>query len=412
MAPRLTVLTLIFSLIASTALNAAKSAHAPESELIHFKQLASSGKVQEAYDGVSLLVPKYPDDLQVKLLYAALVGDIGNLEHSAALFDELVKSYPDLPDPVTGLAMAQARQGRLLDAYKTLLSGVKTFPDNGLLHENLAEVYTIFATMEYQKVLAMGQGSERVKAKLKHLGMALSDRQQPDDVEWPAVAEVDVKRPAVVRADVKQPAVARAKVERPVVARAEVKQPAVARAEIKQPAVARAEIKRPVVAEADFRAAPTAVGDSGTCRAVGPFRGDAELKRASAWLSVQNISASKVMYRLREVTHLVYLPPEDSYVAAKALREKLTQQGIKDTAIITSGSLKYAVSLGVYRQVESAQRRVKQLARNNYKAESAKRNLARTRAWLRFGKAAVISNAELLAGVPGHNLQVRKTTCS
>jgi hypothetical protein len=152
--------------------------------------------------------------------------------------------------------------------------------------------------MEYQKVLAMGQGSERVKAKLKHLGMALSDRQQPDDVEWPAVAEVDVKRPAVVRADVKQPAVARAKVERPVVARAEVK----------QPAVARAEIKRPVVAEADFRAAPTAVGDSGTCRAVGPFRGDAELKRASAWLSVQNISASKVMYRLREVSRGLKTP--------------------------------------------------------------------------------------------------------
>jgi len=362
MVPRLTVLTLIFSLIASTALNAAKSAHAPESELMHFKQLAASGQVQKAYDGVSLLVPKYPDDVQVKLLYAALVGDIGNLEHSAALFDELVKSYPTLPDPVTGLAMAQARQGKLLDAYKTLLSGVRAIPDNGLLHENLAEIYTIFATMEYQKVLAMGQGSERVKAKLKYLGMALSERQKYADVERPAVARADVERPAA--------------------------------------------------AEADFRAAPVAVGDSGTCRAVGPFRGDAELKRASAWLSVQNISASKVMYKLREVTHLVYLPPEDSYVAAAALREKLTQQGIKDTAIITSGSLKYAVSLGVYRQVESVQRRVAQLARNNYKAESARRNQPHTRAWLRLGKTAVISNAELLAGVPGHDLQVRKTTCN
>ena len=392
MVPRLTVLTLIFSLIASTALNAAKSAHAPESELMHFKQLASSGQVQEAYDGVSLLVPKYPDDLQVKLLYAALVGDIGNLEHSAALFDELVKSYPTLPDPVTGLAMAQARQGQLLEAYKTLLSGVKTFPDNGLLHENLAEVYTIFATMEYQKVLAMGQGSERVKAKLKHLGMALSERQKSTDVE----------RPAVVRADV----------ERPAVAELDVKRPAVARADVKRPAVARDDVERPAAAEADFRTAPVAVGDSGTCRAVGPFRGDAELKRASAWFSVQNISASKVMYRLREVTHLVYLPPEDSYVAATALREELTQQGIKDTAIITSGSLKYAVSLGVYRQVESVQRRVAQLARNNYKAESARRNLPRTRAWFRLGKTAVISNAELLAGVPGYDLQVRKTTCN
>lgn len=128
------------------------------------------------------------------------------------------------------------------------------------------------------------------------------------------------------------------------------------------------------------------------CYDIGPYTNNAEVKQAANWFKAQK--ALSIETKARETPILqstrVYLPPYGSRQAAKEVEKRLVQQGIDDKMIITKGELSNGISLGVYRDQESVERRLRQLKEKGYaNVQTEKIYKTDTKYWLTVKISAV-----------------------
>lgn len=122
-----------------------------------------------------------------------------------------------------------------------------------------------------------------------------------------------------------------------------------------------------------------------TCFQMGPYSTVIEADKTAHWLRQQQVSAVEVQNRKTQVMTgtWVYLPPFSSQTATLKASSRLTQLGIKDYRIITSGALNNAISLGVYRQQENVNNLLKTLKNAGYPTpQTEKRYKNETTYWL------------------------------
>ncbi len=102
--------------------------------------------------------------------------------------------------------------------------------------------------------------------------------------------------------------------------------------------------------------------DEQPCLLYGPLVDADSLKNVSDWLqeNEQPYGTYKTE-KSREKQFWVYLEPLESQASAKARIEEFKQMGLKDYALITRGDLKNAISLGVFRNQNSVNRRLAQM---------------------------------------------------
>jgi len=131
------------------------------------------------------------------------------------------------------------------------------------------------------------------------------------------------------------------------------------------------------------------------CYEIGPYSKNTHAQQAANWFKTQKALENKVETRKTPVlsSTRVYLPPYASRQAAKEVEKQLNQQNIADRMIITQGELTNGISLGVYRDQESVERRLKQLKEKGYaNVQTEKRYKTDTMYWL----SVKIETVELL----------------
>ncbi len=104
------------------------------------------------------------------------------------------------------------------------------------------------------------------------------------------------------------------------------------------------------------------------CYRLGPYAQASSVYTGINWfqqMSQSSASLSQGGSTLRSTTW-VYLPPYGSESAALQAQRQLQQQGISDNYVVQSGAFRYAISLGVYRDPLSVERRLQQLAGKGY----------------------------------------------
>jgi hypothetical protein len=104
------------------------------------------------------------------------------------------------------------------------------------------------------------------------------------------------------------------------------------------------------------------------CYQIGPYTQAASAQAAAQWFNQYNPNSANWEQRVNRLlnTTRVYLPPYASQQAALAAQRELQQRGIQDHFILTEGPLRHAISLGVYRDLLSVERRLSELKLAGY----------------------------------------------
>lgn len=102
------------------------------------------------------------------------------------------------------------------------------------------------------------------------------------------------------------------------------------------------------------------------CRAVGPYTSRAAAQAALGTLDEQDGEVSLVEASTVERRFWVYLPPLDSRARAFEVERLLRDRGIRDLQVLAGGDTNNGISLGLYRQPEAAERRLRQIEALGY----------------------------------------------
>ncbi|MGA9342505.1 MAG: SPOR domain-containing protein [Rhodanobacteraceae bacterium] len=113
-------------------------------------------------------------------------------------------------------------------------------------------------------------------------------------------------------------------------------------------------------ASAELAAAPQSAADlsTDTCRSIGPFPSQADVRAAmSALLPV----VRRVQFREQHTTesrgYWVYLPALKTREEALDIARSLSQKGVRDYYVVTAGDQQNTISLGLFHDRDNAERR-------------------------------------------------------
>jgi tetratricopeptide (TPR) repeat protein len=98
--------------------------------LLNYEQRADPAVLRRAVDYFRGVVQKQPDNNLAAQLLGECLKLQGNWSETETVFRQLTQLRPDLTDARIGLAEAQERQGKRLDALASWLQAYLTDPDN------------------------------------------------------------------------------------------------------------------------------------------------------------------------------------------------------------------------------------------------------------------------------------------
>jgi hypothetical protein len=123
--------------------------------------------------------------------------------------------------------------------------------------------------------------------------------------------------------------------------------------------------------------------NSELCFVAGPYPALSGAQSSAKWFRGKSKVQTEIQSDEVPTVFWVYLPPYKSQKEANRQAQHLAHLGITDYVLVMTGKLRHAVSLGVYRDQSSAQRRVDELHRKGYKrARIEKQHQGNKRYWL------------------------------
>jgi hypothetical protein len=186
----------------------------------------------------------------------------------------------------------------------------------------------------------------------------------------------------------------------------------VARLPVRQPAPEPAVAAPEAPAEASPPAAETAVVPVRNCYSIGPLKDDAQVDAIRTWLvAMGGDPLLRVDERREPVRYWVYFPPLESREAATREAERMRSQGIDDVIAVFSGDMENAISLGVFSQRRSLERRLEELRGLGYEPLVLTRYGSEKAFWLdvSFEESSSLTQKELAARFP--QAQLSEASC-
>jgi len=128
---------------------------------------------------------------------------------------------------------------------------------------------------------------------------------------------------------------------------------------------------------------PPLVSDSDVqCYTVGPLDNADDISALADWFSAQGSEAKLRTDERREVVSTwVFVPPLASREAADARVREMQEANIDDIYVIPRGDMANAISLGLYSQEESLERRISELERRGFSPSVLPRYRTVTASW-------------------------------
>lgn len=144
----------------------AASAAARANDVQDASKLLKSGQHQQALERVNKILAAKPKDAQARFLKGLIHAEQGNAKDATEIFLQLIKDYPDLPEPYNNLAVIYASQGQYDKARGALEQSIRTHPSYATAYENLGDVYAKLASRAYDKALQIDSANPGAKNKL------------------------------------------------------------------------------------------------------------------------------------------------------------------------------------------------------------------------------------------------------
>ena len=306
----------LFALAVLAALTAILSSAAAfaESAFDHALSLAYEERYRESRLALDPYLQREPGNVRGRILDGILRVHAGERDEAIGIFHELVREIPDSFEASNNLAVLYVDQGRLEDARGVLLAILERRPEV-VGYRNLGDIYVRLARRAYAR------GRELAKERAAtHAG---------SPVPGPPARDMNATAASTTRAATDGLA---------------------------------------QTTQASAESSDIASGPHGACLSVGAFRNPRDFHDAQEWLRSHGAEIVDVSSETSETIkdYRVYLPPFESRRSAVKKLQEMKGRGVRDIAVILSGPLKNAVSLGIYAEKNNLEKRVARLGRLGY----------------------------------------------
>lgn len=318
---------------------------------------------QEALDMVILELSVQPNSVPLRLLHGVALAKLGELEQAAQVFQELIADNPDDPQLFNNLAAIYASQGAYKNAEDMLQRALLLSPEYSVARANLGDLYLGMARAQYSEALRTDTTNKGLRARLQALDTMYGVSTAPTPKVMQEYSDHHGKN--VVGS-------ALAKPERNV-------------------------------------------GDAqpmSDCFLVGPFLSIDERRKIQVWLERQGAQVSLSQQENERVLTRVFMPPAENESVARDRVSALKSQGMHDVALIKTGELRNGISLGVYRNAASVNRRLAQARRAGIEAQSRVESYRATSPWLLASPAQAKPIDANAVRMIGGKVEVRPAACA
>ena len=151
-------------LLAALPLSASQAAN-----LDSVRQLLDRDQYAEALSLTVKAIEADPADLEARLLQGVALAQAGRLAQAEILFKSLLSDEAGMPQVYNNLAAIYASQERFEQARMTLMTAIEHDPAYTMARENLGDLYTAMAAVEYQQALRSSPDNQRISNKLRSL---------------------------------------------------------------------------------------------------------------------------------------------------------------------------------------------------------------------------------------------------
>ena len=135
-------------------------------ELADASQKIRDGEYVAALAKIDAVLATDAKNPQARFLKGVVQTDQTETDAAIATFQGLIEDYPELPEPYNNLAVIWARQGEYEKARRALELALATRPDYAVAHENLGDVYTRLASVEYDRAMNLDKTNRSAQTKL------------------------------------------------------------------------------------------------------------------------------------------------------------------------------------------------------------------------------------------------------
>lgn len=130
----------------------AMAQNAPYTEV---DRLVRAGQLAQALQKADSYLAQQARDPQMRFIKGVILTQQGRTAEAMALYNQLTRDHPELPEPFNNLAVLQAGQNQLDDARVSLEMAVRLNPGYATAHQNLGDVYANLAGRAWNRSLQL-----------------------------------------------------------------------------------------------------------------------------------------------------------------------------------------------------------------------------------------------------------------
>ena len=315
--------------------------------LAEIRALAAEQQYAQALKQLDVFLEDNSDDVEARLFRGVILTRQGNIDQAITTFDDLSRDRPELPEPLNNLAVLYAAQGRYDDSREVLLRAIALEPRYDTAHENLGDVYAKLANIAYERAFTLNKKNASARDKASWMTRVLdTEPAAPGEVSPQARTELpslETRAPEQIEPQARSNAQAAAKLEQ----------------------------------------------IAATCYAVNGIENNSAARSIAKWFSSRGVKAREQTRSAQaSIFYEVYLPPMRSRTATDDEMRRMRADGFVDIMRISSGPLENGVSVGAYRKLGNAERRVKTFRTKGYEVEFKPRDKTRTSYWVAVSAGA------------------------
>ncbi|MBF0341371.1 MAG: tetratricopeptide repeat protein [Magnetococcales bacterium] len=150
--------------------------------------IADRKEFDTALKRLNLFLTEHPQDAQGRFLKGLILTETRQRDQAIAVFQQLSKDFPELPEPYNNLAVLFAEQGQFDKAQEALNQAVKAHPNYATAHENLGDIHAKMASQAYSRALKLNQGNIVLANKLNKVKTLFNEGNMEGQASRPAQA--------------------------------------------------------------------------------------------------------------------------------------------------------------------------------------------------------------------------------
>lgn len=123
------------------------------------------GNYEQALTDLNKYLDRNPGNAEARFSKGLTLTMLSRDEDAITVFSDLVRDFPELPEPYNNLAVLYARSGRYEEARDALEAALVTHPSYATAHENLGDIYAALANAAYNRAIVLDKGNNDIESK-------------------------------------------------------------------------------------------------------------------------------------------------------------------------------------------------------------------------------------------------------